>query len=71
MDTVDNHIPVVRLENKDEAQAMADFLWNEMMRHFDDAEGCAVDLRNIKLLFGVEPRMTRKFVEVPDAKDRG
>ncbi len=58
---------VICLETKDQAQAMADFLWNEIQRHTEDIERCQFDLANIKNHWDVNPHQERIFVETTKA----
>jgi hypothetical protein len=56
-------IPVTRIANKDQAQALANFLWNEKERHLDDVANCYEDLVTLAEEWGVEPVLERLFVK--------
>lgn len=56
-------VRMVALENKDQAQAMADFLWNEKQRHLEDICKINLDLNTISDKWNVLPRHERIFVE--------
>ena len=53
-----------KLRSREEAIALADFLWNEQQRHLDDLNQIASDLLKLKKKYKVKPRMVREFVEV-------
>jgi len=55
-------VPIVACENKDQAQALANFLYNEKERHMDDVMKIILDLLEIKQKWGIEPSNERKFV---------
>ena len=50
------------IENDDQAQALANFLWNEMQRHTDDIEQIAQDLKALQEKWAVTPRLRRVYV---------
>jgi len=56
--------PRRKLRTKSEAQSLADFLWNEGMRHGEDIYKIVDDLRAIEKKWKVKPRRIREFVEV-------
>ena len=56
--------PKRKVRTKAEAQALADFLWNEKERHLDDLNHIISDLINLRVKYGVTPRMKREFVEI-------
>lgn len=58
-----NKIPVTFCESKEEAKALAGFLWNEKERHLDDIVEISKDLSELKRKFGVEPSKERRFVK--------
>ncbi len=49
--------------NRDEAQALANFLWNEQQRHWDDIDQINNDLAELKEGWGVEPIEKREFIK--------
>lgn len=49
--------------NKDEAQALANFLWNEKERHLGDVIDIDIDLDRLRVIWGVSPRQEREFVK--------
>lgn len=49
--------------NIDEAQALANFLWNERERHLEDAQHCKIDLSTLLHKWGVKPIKIRRFVK--------
>ncbi len=53
-----------KLRTKSEAQSLADFLWNEGMRHGEDIYRIVDDLRKIEKKWKIKPRRVREFVEV-------
>lgn len=50
------------VRTKFEAEALANFLWNEMERHIDDIEAIVADLKLLQKKWGVEPKRIREFV---------
>jgi hypothetical protein len=52
------------IASKDQAQAMADFLWNEKQRHLDDIERIDQDLHKLEKIWGVLPSWKREWFEV-------
>lgn len=56
--------PKVReVESKEEAQALAQFLYNEGCRHGEDIRQILEDLRRLEKRWGVIPRRIREFVK--------
>jgi len=51
----------VEIWSKSEAQALSNFLWNEMERHMDDTEQIAEDLKALEE--NVTPRLRRVYVK--------
>lgn len=51
------------VKNKDEAQALAGFLWNEKERHLDDVQNIIIDLLKLKKVWKVQPRRLKEFVK--------
>ena len=49
-------------ETKDEAQALANFLWNEKERHLEDVSDIEMDLEDLEKYWDVRPRKERAFV---------
>ncbi len=45
------------IENRDQAQAMSDFLWNELLRHRGDTIQIEADLKILEERWNVRPRM--------------
>ena len=45
------------IENRDQAQAMSDFLWNELQRHRGDPIQIEADLKTLEEKWNVTPRM--------------
>lgn len=58
------NVEVIKIENKDQAQSMANFLWNECQRHYDDIERARKDLAKLRVDWGVVPNLKRVYVEV-------
>ena len=50
------------IENHDQAQALADFLWYERERHGDDIEQIEMDLKALEEKWRVTPRSRRVHV---------
>lgn len=50
------------IENRDQAQALANFLWNEMQRHRDDIGQIERDLKALKRKWNVIPLLRRVYV---------
>ena len=48
-------ITIERCQNKNEAQALYNFLWNEGQRHKNDIADLELDIRLLKAIWGVEP----------------
>jgi hypothetical protein len=51
------------VQNREEAQALADFLWNEKKRHEEDIANIDADLEQLKVKWWVEPRGIKRFVK--------
>lgn len=49
------------IENRDQAQALANFLWNEMERHKEDTKEIKKDLEVLKEKWHVAPILRRIF----------
>ena len=49
-------------ETQDEAQALANFLWNEKERHLEDVSDIEMDLEDLEKYWDVRPRKERAFV---------
>jgi hypothetical protein len=45
------------IENRDQAQAMSDFLWNELLRHRGDTIQIEAGLKTLEEKWNVTPRM--------------
>ena len=58
----DKAIPVEYLASREEAQAMANFLWNEKCRHREDIDKLLVELDDLNMLWNVVPEKRRRFV---------
>lgn len=56
-------IDVTHCASEAEAQALANFLWNEQKRHLDDIDAITEDLVRLQLLWHVQPRKIRVFVK--------
>jgi len=54
---------VMHCENKDQAQALADLLWNEKERHAKDIRNIEVDLNLIWHKWHITPHYKRRFVK--------
>ena len=52
----------VEIENRDQAVALAGFLWREKQRHLDDIEQIDRDLDALKEKWKVTPRLRRAYV---------
>jgi len=48
---------IATIENRDQAQAMSDFLWNELQRHRGDPIQIEADLKTLEEKWNVTPRM--------------
>ena len=48
---------IATIENRDQAQAMSDFLWNELLRHRGDTAQIEADLKTLEEKWNVTPRM--------------
>ena len=55
-------IAIKHCQNKDEAQALCNFLWNEGQRHKSDIADLELDIRLLKAIWGVEPVQEQVFV---------
>jgi hypothetical protein len=53
----------VHVENRDQAQALANFLWNEEQRHYQDIAVIARDLNILFFKWDVMPSKDLQFVE--------
>ena len=58
----DKAIPVEYLASREEAQAMANFLWNEKCRHGEDIDKLLVELDDLNMIWNVVPEKRRRFV---------
>ena len=61
------------IANPSEAQAMADFLWNEKRRHLDDINQLNLDLNILELEWNVTPRRVPLYMlcsRAPNAQAR-
>ena len=58
----DKAIPVEYLASREEAQAMANFLWNEKCRHREDIDKLLVELDDLNMIWNVVPEKRRRFV---------
>lgn len=56
------------VENKDQAQALANFLWNEVRRHLEDIQHAEKDLKLLYIHWGVDPVRKRIYMEVTDGE---
>ena len=56
-------VEITNCANRDEAQALSNFLWNEKMRHIDDIQIIEKDLDDLKLKWAVWPDLKRRFVK--------
>lgn len=52
----------IDIENREQAQALANFLWSEKERHRDDIEQIEKDLETLREKWRVEPLLKRIFV---------
>jgi len=52
----------VVVENRDQAQTLYDFLWNDRERHREDIEQIERDLRTLEKQWGVTPEDVRQVV---------
>ena len=50
-------------ENRDEAQALVNFLWNEKGRHLNDVREIWEDIHLLLKKWGVVPSRIRRFVK--------
>lgn len=50
------------VENRDQAQALANFLWNERERHRDDIDQIEEDLKVLEEKWNVTPLLRRVYV---------
>ena len=55
---------IISVANRDEAQALANLLWNERERHKDDIRQINTDLRNLKRIWNIIPHGKRIFMTV-------
>ena len=56
-------IEVTHCENKDQAQALANFLWNEKQRHLEDVRAINMDLARLSIQWSVNPNHVVAFVK--------
>lgn len=54
---------ITHCSNKNEAQALASFLWNERERHIKDIHCINDDLLSLEVKWDVEPTRIRRFVK--------
>ena len=54
---------ITHCNNKDEAQALANFLWNEGERHMEDIGVISEDLELLREKWGVLPTYVKAFVK--------
>ena len=64
-----DEVKVTYCENKDQAQALANFLWNEKERHKKDIDSIDDDLHVLYYEWRVVPSEKREFVK-PHSVDR-
>jgi len=62
MPSADAPVPVEYLASREEAQAMANFLWNEKCRHREDIDKLLVELDDLNMIWNVVPEKRRRFV---------
>ena len=55
-------IPVIEVANVDQAQALANFLWNEQQRHWEDIQVIRKDLEKLRSKWLVEPTCEVAFI---------
>lgn len=62
---VEPKIPIKHsvVQNKNQAQALATLLWNEMQRHMEDVKKIREDLSLLRYKWGVCPIEVREFLE--------
>ncbi len=53
----------IHCENKDQAQALANFLWNEKQRHLKDVKVIRDDLVMLEIKWGIVPNNVVAFVK--------
>ena len=58
-----NKIEPRHCANKEEAQALVNFLWNEKWRHLEDIANIDTDLREAEQVWEVVPFRKRAFVK--------
>jgi len=58
-----DEVEVTYCKNKDEAQALANFLWNEKERHLKDIHVIMLDLALLKVKWEVKPLTIVRFVK--------
>ena len=56
-------VAIKHCQNKDEAQALCNFLWNEGQRHQEDIADLMLDIRLLKAIWGVVPVQKVQFVK--------
>jgi hypothetical protein len=56
-------VAIKHCQNKDEAQALCNFLWNEIQRHKEDIQDAELDLRQLKVQWGVKPIQELVFMK--------
>jgi len=56
-------VAIKQCQNKDEAQALCNFLWNEGERHKEDLMQIELDLIQLKHFWKVEPVQERSFTK--------
>ena len=58
-----DEVEVTYCKNKDEAQALANFLWNEKERHLKDVREIDLDIVSLEIRWEVRPNKIRAFVK--------
>lgn len=61
--TQNDEVKIMHCENKDQAQALANFLWNEKRRHMKDIHSINDDLLSLKVKWDVIPNNVVAFVK--------
>jgi len=56
-------VAIKQCQNRDEAQALCNFLWNEGERHREDLIQIELDLMQLKHFWKVEPIQERTFTK--------
>jgi hypothetical protein len=70
-DRYDEKIPVADVADQAEAQAMANFLWNEKCRHQEDVQNLLAELDLLNMVWSVVPEARRRFVKILPARAAG